>query len=40
MISFDLINSLFKCWFRFEFFCFEVVSHTKRIKIIVKVCDS
>ena len=36
IIIFDLINSIFKCWFRFECFCFKYVVNTKRIKIIVK----
>ena len=35
MIIFDLVNSIFKCWFRFECFCFKYVVQTKRIKIIV-----
>ena len=40
MIIFDLINSLFKCWFWFEFFWFKAVVDTNRITIIVKGCDS
>ena len=40
MIIFDLINSLFKCCFRFKIFFFKSVVHTKRIKILVKVCAS
>ena len=39
MIIFDLINSLFKCCFWFEFFWFKDSVDTKRIKSIVKVCD-
>ena len=35
MINFDIINSLFKCWFRFEFFCCNCVVITKHIKILV-----
>ena len=39
MISFDLINSLFKCWFRFKFSCFKTVVRTKWFNIIVKQSD-
>ena len=38
MIIFDLINSILKCWFRFEFCCFNSVVHTKLIKILVRGC--
>ena len=37
-IIFDLINSIFKCWFRFKFVCFNFTVQTKLIKIIVKRC--
>ena len=40
MIIFDLINILFKCWIRFEFFCLKAVVHTKLIKILVKGCSN
>ena len=40
MIIFDLINSIFKCWFWFEFCCFKAVFDTIRIKILLKGCDS
>ena len=40
MINFDLIKSIFKCWFWFEFFCFKAVVHTKRINFLVKGFDS
>ena len=36
MISFDLINSIFKCWFRFELCYFNFSVYTKLFKIIVK----
>ena len=39
MISFDPINILFKCWLWFEYLCFKAVVYTKRIKILVKLCD-
>ena len=39
-IIFDLINCLFKCLIRFEFFCFKAVVHNKLIKMIVKVCSN
>ena len=40
MIIFDLINSIFKCFFWFDFFCFKSVIDTKRIQIIFKGCDN
>ena len=40
MTIFDLINSIFKCWFWFEFFWFKAVVDAKRIKIPIKGCDS
>ena len=36
MIIFDINNSLFKFWFRFEFCCFKYVVHTKQIKTFSK----
>ena len=38
MIIFDLINSIFKCWFWFEFCCLKAVVHKNWIKILVKGC--
>ena len=40
MIIFDIINSLFKCWFRFKYFYLNSAVHTKWIKIIVKGCSN
>ena len=39
MIIFDLIISIFKCWFMFEFFYFNAAVHTKLLKIITKKSD-
>ena len=36
MIIFDLINSLFKCWFRFELCYFRSDFYTKTLKILGK----
>ena len=36
MISFDLIDSLFKCWSRFDFYYFNAAVHTKVLKILLK----
>ena len=38
MILFDIIHGILKCWFRFEFCCFNSVVHNKRMKIIVIGC--
>ena len=40
IISFDLINSIFKCWFWFKICCFKAVTGTNRIKSLFKGCDS
>ena len=40
MISFNLIDSIIKFWFWFKFWCFKAVVDTKRIRILVKGCDS
>ena len=39
IISFDLIDSIFKCWFWFNFFCFKAVANNNGIKNLVKGCD-
>ena len=39
MVIFDLINSIFKYWFRFEFCCFNSSVHTKLLKILFKRSD-
>ena len=40
MNIFDIINSIFKFWFWFEFCCFKAVVNTKLIKILAKVCSN
>ena len=40
MIVFDLINSIFKWWFRSDFFWFKAVFHNNQIKILVKGCSN
>ena len=39
MIILDLINSLFKCWFRFKSYYFNSAVHTKLLKMFVKQND-
>ena len=40
MIILDIINSLFKCWIRFNFRCVKAVVHNKLIKMLVKGCSN
>ena len=36
MISFDFINSIFNCWFKFKVFCFDCAVNIKLTKNIIK----